>query len=119
MKNKFGFPAYAIGSILIVAATLCFVIRPASATVATLVPWVFAFGVLFNIVGRILTLPIPNNRRVRRLNGLMALSAILLILAAYLIFKASHLCILAILISAVTDLWFSIRLKAAQDDPKA
>lgn len=116
-KRKTGGIIYAVGAIVLVAGAFLFVLRADSCHNA--VPWIFGMGVLLDVIGRVLTLPEPVNRRVRRLSGLIAISGILLIVAAYLVWRGNDDAVLLILISAVIDFWFTMRIKQAQNDPKA
>ena len=106
--KKYGFPLYAIGYIVVIIAVIGFIFNPISSLYAY-IPYVFSIGAALSIIGRILTLPQSNNFRVRRLNNMLALSAILIIGAAYLMFKGENYCILLLFISAFIDIYTSFR----------
>ena len=106
--KKYGFPLYAIGYIIIIIAVIGFIFNPIS-SLSTYIPYVFSAGATFSIIGRILTLPQSDDFRVRRLNNMLAVSAILIIVSAYLMFKGENVCILTLFISAFIDIYTSFR----------
>ena len=106
--KKYGFPLYAIGYIIIIIAVIGFIFNPIS-SLSTYIPYVFSIGAVFSIIGRILTLPQSEDFRVRRLNNMLAVSAILIIVSAYLMFKGENFCILTLFISAFIDIYTSFR----------
>ena len=125
-KGKIGFIIYAVGAVIVVIATAAFIVGGGNRFYFELTepelyckilsPWVFSFGVVLDIVGRVMTLPPLKNFRVRRLNNIMALSAILLIASAYFMFIGKSYCIITILLSALFDLWYSYRIKGAMEE---
>jgi len=126
MNKNLGFWLYAVGAVTIVLATAAFVFFGAGFLVGwklkliMAMRWVMVGGVVLNIVGRVMTLPKNGDFRVKRLNNLMALSAVMLATAAFLIFAgntyigtvyvAKSSFIAFILISALIDLWVSFRM---------
>ena len=106
--KKYGFPLYAIGYVIIIFAVIGFIFNPISSLLAY-IPYIFSVGATLSIIGRILTLPQSDDFRVRRLNNMLALSAILVIGAAYLMFKGENYCILLLFISAFIDIYTSFR----------
>ena len=130
MKNreKIGFWIYATGAIIVLLATVAFInggaytfsfeATPMELYCKLLAPWAFSVGVVLNIVGRVMTLPPLKNFRVRRLNNILALSAILLMASAYFMFIGRSYCIITILLSALFDLWYTYRIKGALDEEK-
>ena len=106
--KKYGFPLYAIGYVIIIVAVIGFIFNPI-ASLYTYIPYIFSAGAALSIIGRILTLPQSDDFRVRRLNNMFALSAILIVGAAYLMFKGENYCILLIFISAFIDIYTSFR----------
>ena len=106
--KKFGFPLYAIGYIVIIVAVIGFVFNPI-ASLFIYIPYIFSVGALFSIIGRLLTLPQSDDFRVRRLNNMLAVSAVLVLVSAYLMFKEENLSILTIFISAFIDIYTSFR----------
>ena len=106
--KKYGFPLYAIGYIIIIIAVIGFIFNPIS-SLSTYIPYVLSIGAVFSIIGRILTLPQSEDFRVRRLNNMLAVSAILIIVSAYLMFKGENFCILTLFISAFIDIYTSFR----------
>lgn len=126
MNSKLGFWLYAFGAVTIVLCTAAFVIWGAGFLIGwklklmMAVRWVMAGGVVLNIVGRVMTLPKNGNFRVKRLNNLSALSAVMLATAAVMIFAgnsyiagvyvAKSSFIAFILISALIDLWVTFRM---------
>ena len=106
--KKYGFPLYAIGYIVIIIAIIGFVFNPIALLFAY-IPYVFSVGAGLSIVGRLLTLPQSDDFRVRRLNNMLAVSAALVLISAYLMFKGENLSILTIFISAFIDIYTSFR----------
>ena len=106
--KKYGFPLYAIGYIIIIVAVVGFIFNPIGSLFAY-IPYLFSIGATLSIIGRILTLPQSDDFRVRRLNNMLAVSAILIIGSAYLMFKEENLCILTLFISAFIDIYTSFR----------
>ena len=126
MNRNIGFWLYAAGAVIVLIATAAFVFFGAGFLVGwrlklmMAMRWVMAIGVALNIVGRVMTLPKNGNFRVKRLNNLMALSAVMLASAAFLMFAgntyigtvyvAKSSFIAFILISALIDLWVTYRM---------
>ncbi len=106
--KKYGFPLYAIGYIIIIFAVIGFIFNPVT-LLSTYIPYIFSIGAVFSIIGRFLTLPQSDNFRVRRLNNMLAVSAVLVLISAYLMFKEENLCILTLCISAFIDIYTSFR----------
>ena len=106
--KKYGFLLYAIGYIIIIVAVVGFIFNPIGSLFAY-IPYLFSIGATLSIIGRILTLPQSDDFRVRRLNNMLAVSAILIIGSAYLMFKGENLCILTLFISAFIDIYTSFR----------
>ena len=106
--KKYGFPLYAIGYIVIIVAVIGFIFNPIGYLFAY-IPYLFSIGATLSIFGRVLTLPQSDDFRVRRLNNMLAVSAILIIGSAYLMFKGENLCILTLFISAFIDIYTSFR----------
>lgn len=106
--KKYGFPLYAIGYVIIIVAVVGFIFNPIGSLFAY-IPYIFSVGATLSIVGRVLTLPQSDDFRVRRLNNMLAVSAILIIGSAYLMFKGENLCILTLCISAFIDIYTSFR----------
>ena len=106
--KKYGFPLYATGYVIIIFAVIGFIFNPIN-SLSTYIPYFFSAGATLSILGRILTLPQSDDFRVRRLNNMLALSAILVIGAAYLMFKGENYCILLLFISAFIDIYTSFR----------
>lgn len=126
MNKNLGFWLYAAGAVTVLIATAAFVFFGTGFLVGwrlklmMAMRWVMAAGVVFNIVGRVMTLPKNGSFRVKRLNNLMALSAVMLATAAFLMFAgntyiggiyvAKSSFIAFILISALIDLWVTFRM---------
>lgn len=108
IMKKYGFNIYAIGYIIIIIAVIEFIFNPI-ASLSLYVPYIFSVGATFSIIGRLLTLPQSDNFRVRRLNNMLAVSAVLVLISAYLIFKGENLSILTLFISAFIDIYTSFR----------
>ena len=106
--KKYGFPLYAIGYVIIIVAVVGFIFNPIGSLFAY-IPYLFSIGATLSIIGRILTLPQSDDFRIRRLNNMLAVSAILIIGSAYLMFKGENLCILTLFISAFIDIYTSFR----------
>lgn len=106
--KKYGFSLYVIGYIVIIIAVIGFVFNP-NASFLSYIPYVFSIGAAFSIVGRLFTLPQSDDFRVRRLNNMLAVSAILIIISAYLMFKGENMSILTLFISAFIDIYTSFR----------
>lgn len=117
-KQKLGSILYIAGALMVLAATVVYVVTFDNMTLQKYVPWFFSAGVAIDIAGRVMTLPPLKNFRVRRLNNILALSSILLIASAYFMFIGKHYCIITILLSAIMDLWYSYRIKGALEDAK-
>ena len=106
--KKYGFPLYAIGYIVIIVAVIGFIFNPIS-VVYPYIPYIFSVGAAFSIFGRLLTLPQSDDFRVRRLNNMLAVSAVLVLISAYLMFKGENIAILTLFISAFIDIYTSFR----------
>ena len=106
--KKYGFPLYAIGYVVIIVAVIGFIFNPISSLFAY-IPYLFSVGAALSIIGRVLTLPQSDDFRIRRLNNMLAVSAVLIIGSAYLMFKGENLCILTLFISAFIDIYTSFR----------
>lgn len=106
--KKYGFTLYAIGYIIIIVAVIGFIFNPIS-YLFDYIPYIFSAGAALSIVGRVLTLPQSDDFRVRRLNNMLAVSAILIIGSAYLMFKGENIAILTLFISAFIDIFTSFR----------
>ena len=85
--KKYGFTLYAIGYIIIIVAVIGFIFNPIS-YLFDYIPYIFSAGATLSIVGRVLTLPQSDDFRVRRLNNMLAVSAILIIGSAVALFIA-------------------------------
>ena len=83
--KKYGFPLYAAGYIIVIIAVIGFIFNPI-VSLHIYIPYIFSIGATFSIIGRLLTLPQSDNFRVRRLNNMLAVSAVLVLISAYLIF---------------------------------
>jgi hypothetical protein len=70
---------------------------------------IFSVGAALSIFGRLLTLPQSEDFRVRRLNNMLAVSAVLVLISAYLMFKGENIAILTLFISAFIDIYTSFR----------
>ena len=106
--KKYGFPLYAIGYVVIIIAVIGFVFNPIASLFAY-IPYIFSVGASLSIIGRLLTLPQSDDFRVRRLNNMLAVSAILVLVSAYLMFKGENMAILTLFISAFIDIYTSFR----------
>lgn len=106
--KKYGFPLYAIGYVVIIVAVIGFIFNPIGSLFAY-IPYLFSIGATLSIIGRVLSLPQSDDFRVRRLNNMLAVSAVLIIGSAYLMFKGENLCILTLFISAFIDIYTSFR----------
>ena len=108
IMKKYGFPLYAIGYIVVIIAVIGFIFNPVVSLVSY-IPYIFSVGAAFSIIGRLLILPQSDDFRVRRLNNMLAVSAVLVLVSAYLMFKGENLCILTLFISAFIDIYTSFR----------
>ncbi len=106
--KKYGFPLYAAGYIIVIIAVIGFIFNPI-VSLHIYIPYIFSIGATFSIIGRLLTLPQSDNFRVRRLNNMLAVSAVLVLISAYLIFKNENIAILTLFISAFIDIFTSFR----------
>ena len=106
--KKYGFPLYAIGYVVIIVAVIGINFNPIGSMIAY-IPYLFSVGAALSIFGRVLTLPQSDDFRVRRLNNMLSVSAVLIIGSAYLMFKGENLCILTLFISAFIDIYTSFR----------
>lgn len=106
--KKYSFTLYAIGYIVIIIAVIGFIFNPI-ASISSYIPYIFSIGAAFSIIGRLLTLPQSDDFRVRRLNNMLAVSAVLVLVSAYLMFKGENLSILTLFISAFIDIYTSFR----------
>lgn len=106
--KKYGFPLYVVGYIIIIVAVIGFVFNPMT-LLSVYIPYIFSIGAVFSILGRLFTLPQSDDFRVRRLNNMLAVSAILVLVSAYLMFKGENLSILTLFISAFIDIYASFR----------
>ena len=106
--KKYGFSLYAIGYVVIIIAVIGFVFNPIASLFAY-IPYIFSVGASLSIIGRLLTLPQSDDFRVRRLNNMLAVSAILVLVSAYLMFKGENMAIITLFISAFIDIYTSFR----------
>ena len=106
--KKYGLPLYAAGYIIVIIAVIGFIFNPI-VSLHIYIPYIFSIGATFSIIGRLLTLPQSDNFRVRRLNNMLAVSAVLVLISAYLIFKNENIAILTLFISAFIDIFTSFR----------
>lgn len=106
--KKYGFPLYAIGYIIIIIAVIGFIFNPIN-VIYPYIPYIFSVGATLSIFGRLLTLPQSEDFRVRRLNNMLAVSAVLVLISAYLMFKGENIAILTLFISAFIDIYTSFR----------
>ncbi|MBO5850268.1 MAG: hypothetical protein J6Q47_03190 [Paludibacteraceae bacterium] len=72
-------------------------------------PYVFSIGVALAIIFRFLTTVPSSDVRTKRLNRMLAISAVLLLISAYFMFTNSNLWALTIVIAMVFDLVVSFR----------
>lgn len=72
-------------------------------------PYVFSIGVALVIIFRFLTTVPSSDVRTKRLNRMLAISAVLLLISAYFMFTNSNLWALTIVIAMVFDLVVSFR----------
>lgn len=101
---KTGSILYGVGYVSIIAATLVYILAEWYPAV-----YVFAVAAAVTVVGRYLTLPSADNWRVRRLNNMLAISAILLIATAYLMYTGTNIWAITLIIAAFIDLFTSFR----------
>lgn len=103
-KNKIGFPLFVVGYIILIASVLVFIFSDLRFAVYS-----FSVGVVLTIVGRFLTLPSPDNFRIRRLNNILAVGALLLAGTAYLMFINNNAWAITLTISAFIDIFTTYR----------
>lgn len=103
-SNKSGIILYGIGYSAIIIATLLHIFEVWQHT-----PYIFAVAAVVTIVGRYLTLPRSDNFRVRRLNNMLAISAILLAATAYLMFLGENVWAITLTIAAFIDIFTTFR----------
>lgn len=72
-------------------------------------PYVFSLGAFLVIVFRFLTTNPSSDLRIKRLNRMSTISAILLLISVYLMFSGSNLWVLMLVIVAIFDLVISFR----------
>jgi uncharacterized membrane protein len=77
--------------------------------------YTYAAGALGMTIIKVTGLSSAKNSQVRRLNNIQALSAILLLGAAYLMYIKFYGWLIAIILSAVIDLYVSFRMPSAKD----
>ncbi|MDR3705913.1 MAG: hypothetical protein P4L28_08430 [Paludibacteraceae bacterium] len=77
--------------------------------------YTYAAGALGMTILRVSSLSSAKDSRVRRLNNIQALSAILLLGAAYLMYIKFYGWLIAIVISAVIDLYVSFRMPSEKE----
>jgi uncharacterized membrane protein len=101
---------FAIGAVLLVLGAVLHILGKVSA------PYIFSVGVLGFVVVRMLN-PIKNTDfRVKRLQAMQAIGALLLIVSAYLMFTKSNAWALTLVIVAVIELVVSFRMPKRSED---
>lgn len=108
-QNKTGTVLFVTGYITVITTTLLFIIKEWS-----ILPYIFSAGAILTITGRYMTLPLPENFRIRRLNNLLAIGAVLLLTTAYFLFKGNNVWALTLTLSAFIDLFTSFRYPKKQ-----
>ena len=103
-KNKIGFPLYGIGYIVIIISTLLFIFNDWS-----WVCYIFAAGAICTIIGRYMTLPQATDFRIRRLNGMLMISAVLILATAYLMYLGKNAWAITLTIAAFIDIYTTFR----------
>lgn len=106
--RKYGFHFYVLGYILIIIAVVGFIFNPIDCC-SLYIPYVFSIGAVLSIVGRVFTLVQSDDFRVRRFNNMLAVSAVLVVISAYLMFKGENFCIVTLFISGFIDIYISFR----------
>lgn len=104
MSSKIGFPLYAIGYVTLIASTLVYIFAE-----WTPISFVFAIGAVCAIVGRYLILPEPSDFRIKRLNNMLGISAILIIATAYLMYLEENVWAITLTIAAFIDIFTTFR----------
>ncbi len=103
---------YIIFGVLVVAAAVLHIVEQDFA------PYMFSVGAAGLIILKIISLknaPAPDFR-IRRLNNIQAIAAVLLVVAAYLMFIKSNFWALALILSAVFDLVVVFRMPENKTD---
>lgn len=103
-SNKTGIILYGAGYSAIIVVTLLHILEVWEYT-----PYVFATAAAVTIAGRYLMLPRPDNFRVRRLNNMLAISAILLAASAHLMFLGKNIWAITLTIAAFIDIFTTFR----------
>lgn len=103
-KKNIGFPMFSIGYITLIISVMLYIFSDFNFSVYT-----FAVGVVLTIIGRFLTLPSPDNFRIKRLNNMLALGALLLVGTAYLMFIDNNAWAITLTISAFIDIFTTYR----------
>lgn len=102
--KRTGFYLYSTGYIVIIAATLVYIFSD----------WhwaaiIFGVGAVAATVGRYLTLPAATNFRIKRLNNMLAISAVLMLATAYLMFIEENIWAITLTIAAFIDIFTTFR----------
>lgn len=103
-NSKLGFPLYAAGYITLIVSTLVYIFTdwiPASL--------IFAVGAVCAIIGRYLILPEPSDFRIKRLNNMLGISAILIISTAYLMYIGENVWAITLTLAAFIDIFTTFR----------
>lgn len=99
---------YVMGYIIIIVSALLLILRESG-----VLAYVFLAGVLLAIAGTVMTLPVSDNFRVRRLNHLMGVSAVLLLVSVYFVFRDNNAWVVTLLLAAFINLFTSFRYPGA------
>ena len=75
-------------------------------------PYIFSLGAALVIIFRFLTVSPSSDLRIKRLNKMLAISAVLLVVSAYFMFTGSNLWALTLIIATIFDLVISFRFPA-------
>lgn len=101
---------FALGAVLLVLGAVLHIFQN------LLAPYIFSVGVLGFVVVRMFN-PIKNTDfRVKRLQSMQAIGALLLIVSAYLMFTKSNAWVLTLVIVAVIELVVSFRMPKRSED---
>ena len=103
MKQKILNIVHILGYLLLIAGAVLQFINNITA------PYIFTAGAIGYIVGKMFNLPQTDDFRIKRLNNLMALGALAMAGAVYLLWEDKNSWVIALTISVFIDLYTSFR----------
>lgn len=107
---KWGTRLYTLGYIGIILSTIYYITQEDTSKFY-ISATIFGITTVITIIGRYITLPQPDDFKTKRLNRILAISAILLCVTCYFMFKHNNAWAISLTIAAFIDIYTSFRYK--------